>query len=71
VSDIDIHYLPTSASDGKRLALQLGVSAHEITLHHFPDGEMRVTVGPATFDGDCLRLAPPTQRQTHRSLVCR
>jgi ribose-phosphate pyrophosphokinase len=48
VSDIAIQYLPTSASDGKRLALQLGVSSHEITLHHFPDGEMRVTVGPAT-----------------------
>jgi ribose-phosphate pyrophosphokinase len=48
VSDIAIQYLPTSASDAKRLALHLGVAAHEIALHHFPDGEMRVTAGPAT-----------------------
>lgn len=48
MSDIAIQYLPISAFDAKCLASHLGVAAHEIALHHFPDGEMRVTVGPAT-----------------------
>lgn len=48
MSDIAIQYLPISAFDAKFLASHLGVAAHEIALHHFPDGEMRVTVGPAT-----------------------
>lgn len=39
--------LPSSTRDATRLATQLGVPFHEIRTHFFPDGEMRVTVGPA------------------------
>jgi ribose-phosphate pyrophosphokinase len=39
--------LSSSTRDATRLATQLGVPFHEIRTHFFPDGEMRVTVGPA------------------------
>ena len=39
--------LPSSAGEAARLAARLGVALHEIALHRFPDGELRVTVGPA------------------------
>ena len=39
--------LPSSAEAAQRLAGRLGVGLHEIALHRFPDGELRVTVGPA------------------------
>lgn len=42
-----IQALPSAASDAARLAARLGVAGHEIELHRFPDGELRVTVGPA------------------------
>lgn len=42
-----VQYLPSSASDAVRLASLLGVPAHEIAVHRFPDGELRVTVGPS------------------------
>jgi ribose-phosphate pyrophosphokinase len=48
VSGLGIQYLPPAARDAGRLAARLGVPMHEIVLHRFPDGEMRVTVGPAT-----------------------
>lgn len=44
---IAIQSLPSCASDAKRLASLLGLPLQEIALHRFPDGEMRVTVGPA------------------------
>lgn len=44
---ITLQYLPHAANDAQRLASRLGVPAHEISLHGFPDGELRVTVGPA------------------------
>jgi ribose-phosphate pyrophosphokinase len=47
VSKIVIQSLPTGAGDAKRLAALLGLSWQEIALHRFPDGEIRVTVGPA------------------------
>jgi ribose-phosphate pyrophosphokinase len=47
VSRIAIQSLPSSASNAKRLAARLDVPMHEIALHQFPDGELRVTVGPA------------------------
>ncbi len=40
--------LPSSARDARPLASRLGVALHEIALHRFPDGELRVTVGPAS-----------------------
>jgi ribose-phosphate pyrophosphokinase len=42
-----IHCLSSSARDAARLAARLGVAAHTIDVHRFPDGELRVTVGPA------------------------
>ena len=42
-----IQSLPSSTGDATRLASRLGMPVHEIALHRFPDGELRVTVGPA------------------------
>lgn len=39
--------LPSAAVGAVRLAARLGVPAHTIEVHCFPDGELRVTVGPA------------------------
>jgi ribose-phosphate pyrophosphokinase len=47
VSAAVLQCLPSSAAEAARLAARLGVSVHEIALHRFPDGELRVTVGPA------------------------
>ena len=47
MSAISIQALPTSARDAARLARRLGVPMHEIAVHAFPDGEMRVSIGPA------------------------
>jgi ribose-phosphate pyrophosphokinase len=42
-----IHGLPSSTRDAAALAGRLGVPFHEIAIHPFPDGEIRITVGPA------------------------
>lgn len=42
-----IQHLPSYARDASQLASRLGVSTHEIEMHQFPDGELRITVGPA------------------------
>ena len=42
-----IQGLPSSSRDAADLAARLGVPFHEIAIHSFPDGEIRVTVGPA------------------------
>ena len=42
-----IQSLPSAIADATRLAARLGVPAHTIEVHRFPDGELRVTVGPA------------------------
>jgi ribose-phosphate pyrophosphokinase len=42
-----LQYLPASAEAARRLAARLGLVPHEIELHRFPDGELRVAVGPA------------------------
>ncbi|HLX17412.1 MAG TPA: ribose-phosphate pyrophosphokinase [Bradyrhizobium sp.] len=47
MSDVAIQCLPSSAGEARRLAALLGLPLHEIALHRFPDGEVRVTVGPA------------------------
>ena len=39
--------LPSAAAEAARLAARLGVPMHTIEVHRFPDGELRVTVGPA------------------------
>jgi ribose-phosphate pyrophosphokinase len=47
VTGVAIQSLPTGADDARRLGALLGLPLQEIALHDFPDGEMRVTVGPA------------------------
>ena len=47
MNELAIHSLPSGAGNAKRLASQLDLPFHEIALHRFPDGEMRVTVGAA------------------------
>ena len=42
-----IQALPASSPDAIRLAARLGVPFHEIAIHSFPDGEIRVTATPA------------------------
>jgi ribose-phosphate pyrophosphokinase len=45
--NVNIQGLPSSSRDAADLAARLGVPFHEIDIHSFPDGEIRVTVGPA------------------------
>jgi ribose-phosphate pyrophosphokinase len=47
VSRVAIQSLPSCAGAAERLASLLDLPLQEIALHRFPDGEMRVTVGPA------------------------
>ena len=46
--NVAIQSLPSSSRDAAGLAARLGVPFHEIAIHGFPDGEIRVTVGPAS-----------------------
>lgn len=43
-----IHGLPASSREAVRLSARLGLPFHEIAIHAFPDGEIRVTVGPVS-----------------------
>jgi ribose-phosphate pyrophosphokinase len=45
---VSIQGLPSSSRDATGLAARLGLPFHEIAIHGFPDGEVRVTVGPAS-----------------------
>jgi ribose-phosphate pyrophosphokinase len=45
---VAIQSLPSSSRDAAGLAARLGVPFHELDIHAFPDGEIRVTVGPAS-----------------------
>jgi ribose-phosphate pyrophosphokinase len=47
MSNLGIQSLPSCAVDARRLAALLGLPLREIDLHRFPDGELRVTIGPA------------------------
>ncbi|TAK48594.1 MAG: ribose-phosphate diphosphokinase [Xanthobacteraceae bacterium] len=60
---IAIQCLPSSARDARRLAARLGISLHEIELHRFPDGELRVTVGaPASTTIIYASLDQPNEK---------
>src|SRR6478735_7537322 len=48
MSTIALQTLPSGADAAKRLAARLGLVCGEIDVHHFPDGELRVTVAPTT-----------------------
>jgi ribose-phosphate pyrophosphokinase len=41
---VTLHSLPSSTKDAVRLARRLGLPAHDIARHCFPDGEIRVNV---------------------------
>lgn len=43
-----IQSLPSSSRDAARLAARFGIPFHEIAIHGFPDGEIRVTATPAS-----------------------
>jgi ribose-phosphate pyrophosphokinase len=43
-----IHALSSAAGDAKRLADSLGIATHDIAVHAFPDGELRVTVAASS-----------------------
>jgi ribose-phosphate pyrophosphokinase len=45
---VTLQSLPSSVEDAARLALRLGLPMHRIDQHSFPDGEFRVTIGPAS-----------------------
>jgi ribose-phosphate pyrophosphokinase len=45
---VSVQGLPSSSREAAALAARLGTPFHEIAVHAFPDGEMRVTVGPAS-----------------------
>lgn len=47
MSTVAIQSLPSGSDAAKRLAARLGLGCEEIAFHRFPDGELRVTVGPA------------------------
>ncbi|HET7806468.1 MAG TPA: ribose-phosphate diphosphokinase [Pseudolabrys sp.] len=47
MSALIIQSLPSSSVEAARLAARLGLVMREIDVHHFPDGELRVTAGPA------------------------
>jgi ribose-phosphate pyrophosphokinase len=47
MTNVAIQYLPDTRNEAMRLAKHLGIVAHEISLHRFPDDELRITAGPA------------------------
>jgi ribose-phosphate pyrophosphokinase len=47
MNDCCIQSLPSGTGDASRLAALLGLPLRQIDLHRFPDGELRVTIGPA------------------------
>jgi ribose-phosphate pyrophosphokinase len=47
VSTLALQTLPACADAARRLARRLGLACDEITVHHFPDGELSVAVAPA------------------------
>ncbi|MGE0286420.1 MAG: ribose-phosphate diphosphokinase [Bradyrhizobium sp.] len=47
MSSVAVHCLPSGAADARRLAARLGLPVQGITIHQFPDGEIKVTVSDA------------------------
>lgn len=48
MNNVAIHCLPHGAADARRLAACLAVPLHEIAIHTFPDGELRVGAWPVS-----------------------
>ncbi len=47
MSKATLHCLASGIAEARRLASRLDLPLHETELHRFPDGEIRVTTGPA------------------------
>ncbi|MBM3553446.1 MAG: ribose-phosphate diphosphokinase [Alphaproteobacteria bacterium] len=47
IKPVVLQCLPSSAAEARRIAVRLGIETDEIAIHTFPDGEIRVAVGPA------------------------
>lgn len=66
-----VHALPGGDTDAAEIAARLGIDHHAIDVHRFPDGELRVTVGPA--DATAIVVASldhPDDRLIALLLVC-
>lgn len=48
MTGVAIQSLEGGAADAGRLAARLGIPCHMIGVHRFPDGELKVTVGPTS-----------------------
>lgn len=60
------------ATQGKNLAEALDLPYHEIAVHHFPDGESKITL-PAALDTEiilCRSLNHPNSKLIELMLVC-
>ena len=68
---VAIQCLPSSSRDAAALAARLGVPFHEIAVHAFPDGEIRVTVGPASATTIIYASLDRPNDKLDRADVCR
>ena len=46
MTTVAIQYFPDARDNTMRLAAQIGLAAHEMSVHRFPDEEWRLTVSP-------------------------
>jgi ribose-phosphate pyrophosphokinase len=69
MSEIAIQSLPSGAADAARLASRLEIPMHQISVHRFPDGELRVTVAPASAT-TILYLTPDQPNDKLLMLLC-
>ncbi len=66
MSSATLQALPAARADAESLAHALGVPINEIAIHWFPDGEMRVTVGPSS---PTVIIYAPLDRPNDKLLV--
>ena len=72
MSSAAIYSLPCSLNNAARIASRLGIPIRAISLHRFPDEELRVTVGSAAATSIDRRHARPSRRKAARNHVrCR
>jgi ribose-phosphate pyrophosphokinase len=64
--NVALHYLPSSAAEANRVAARLGVPAHEMSIHRFPDGELRLSVWPAS----AVSIVFASLDQPNEKLLC-
>jgi ribose-phosphate pyrophosphokinase len=66
MSGLAIHSLSHAIAHARLLAARLGTTAEEIGVHAFPDGEIRVTAGPAA---DVTVVYAPLDRPNEKIVV--